>query len=242
MEIRPVYDTPNIKLYCADAQQVLSKMKKRSCHLLLTDPPYGVGASSSGTRTQENINMGKLFGDKKNDRDTIFELLRLSAERIKRSRHLYIFGPFDLEGLPVTKARATLIWNKGKGGLPHGDDNPWTSGHEEIQFGTIASGSEHGGKGRLAARLRRGSVLSYAKFNGAGAQRHIAEKPVGLLRELIEASSLIGEIVLDPFAGSGSTLVAAKMEGRRAIGIEIDPKHCETAIKRLEATVAPQAG
>ena len=63
--------------------------------------------------------------------------------------------------------------------------------------------------------------------------RHPTEKPVALMRLLIESSSLPGEIVLDPFAGVGSALVAAVVTGRRAIGIEIDKRYAEIAAERL---------
>jgi len=68
--------------------------------------------------------------------------------------------------------------------------------------------------------------------------RHPTEKPVALMRLLIESSSLPGEIVLDPFAGVGSTLVAAVVTGRRAIGIEIDERYAEIAAERLRKAEA----
>jgi len=61
--------------------------------------------------------------------------------------------------------------------------------------------------------------------------RHPNEKPTGAIIPLIRAHP--GDLVLDPFMGSGTTLVAAKLEGRKAIGIEIEEKYCEIAAKRL---------
>jgi site-specific DNA-methyltransferase (adenine-specific) len=61
---------------------------------------------------------------------------------------------------------------------------------------------------------------------------HKSEKPVGLIKKLIAESG--GDLILDPFAGSGTTLVAAKHLGRRAIGIEIEERWCEVAAKRAE--------
>jgi site-specific DNA-methyltransferase (adenine-specific) len=62
---------------------------------------------------------------------------------------------------------------------------------------------------------------------------------VQLLRELIESSSCIGESVLDPFCGIGSTLIAATLECRTAIGVEYEEKYCEIAVNRLRQQVLP---
>jgi len=64
---------------------------------------------------------------------------------------------------------------------------------------------------------------------------HPTEKPSGLLRILIEANE--GEVILDPYMGSGTTLRAAKDLGRKAIGIEIEEKYCEIAVQRLRQEV-----
>ncbi len=64
---------------------------------------------------------------------------------------------------------------------------------------------------------------------------HLTEKPVELSRLAIGYSSLPGEAVLDPFAGSGSTLVAAEQTGRRGFGMELDPLYCDVIVERWEA-------
>src|SRR5690606_30894158 len=71
-------------------------------------------------------------------------------------------------------------------------------------------------------------------INGAGEARvHTTQKPLSLMTQLVSLFSDPGETVLDPFAGSGTTLVAAKNLGRRAIGIELDERYCEVAARRL---------
>ena len=74
------------------------------------------------------------------------------------------------------------------------------------------------------------SILSWRY---SGNKLHPTQKPVSAISPLIEAFSNPGEIVLDPFIGSGTTAMAAKMTGRKYIGIEISPKYCQIAQKRL---------
>jgi site-specific DNA-methyltransferase (adenine-specific) len=76
-------------------------------------------------------------------------------------------------------------------------------------------------------------VIHAQRIQGGATLRHPTEKPVPLLRQLIESSSVWGETVLDFCVGVGSTLVAARLEGRKAIGIEIDERFCEVAAERL---------
>jgi adenine-specific DNA-methyltransferase len=71
-----------------------------------------------------------------------------------------------------------------------------------------------------------------------GNRLHPTQKPVGVLKPLIEAFSKPGEIVLDPFCGSGSTLVAAQELNRLSIGFELDGVHCQTAIDRVSQTAS----
>jgi len=74
-----------------------------------------------------------------------------------------------------------------------------------------------------------------------GNRLHPTQKPVGILQPLIEAFTPSGAIVMDPFCGSGSTLIAARDAGRRFIGIELDPDHHATSVRRLHGTRALSA-
>lgn len=75
-------------------------------------------------------------------------------------------------------------------------------------------------------------VIQCQRINGADL-RHPNEKPLDLMRRLIEATTKPNDLILDPFAGSGTTLVAALQSGRRYIGVELSPQHYETAQRRL---------
>lgn len=215
-------------IYHGRAEDVLPTLAPESVELLLTDPPYGVNWRSN--RRAERFDA--IAGD--DGSLDVLAVLELACAVLRRRRHLYVFGPFDLGALDHIDGKAELIWDKvnlGSGDLAI----PWSVNHEPIRFGVRkrSRGSAAKEAGTLAARLRRGSVLRYPRPN-RNALLHPTEKPVDLLRQLIESSSLIGETVLDPFMGSGSTGEACKREDRRFIGIEIEEKYCEIAARRLE--------
>lgn len=223
--MKPYYEHAGITIYHGDCREVLPQVPV--CDLLLSDPPYGVNY------------VNERFGAIANDESTDVALagIALALRQMRVGRHVYLFGRYDLSGLHLTES-AELIWDKaimGQGG--HG---AWAPQHEYIQFATYRpSAANRRERGKGIARMRRGTVLRYQRPHSTGVDRHPTEKPVPLLRELIECSSKFSESVRDPFMGSGSTLVAAQLEGRRAIGIELEERYCEIAAKRLQQEVLP---
>lgn len=195
--------------------------------LLVTDPPYGQGYKSG--RTDE---WGTIKGD--DDIAGIEQRLAHVLKGLRRGRHVYVFGnKFDFSKLPLCSL-AELIWDKGNFGL--GDLSlPWGPQHEKITFAVyeISKANREKGFGVLTARLRKGSILRSLRPHSVRVNVHPTEKPVDILRQMIESSSVMGEMVYDPFMGSGSTLVAALMEGRKAVGCEIDEKYFNVAVERV---------
>lgn len=229
--MKKVYESSRVVLFHGWAEDFLSQAEPDFADLLLTDPPYGQGFKS---RRADN------FTEIKGDDGTYdpFPVIAESLRLMRRYRHAYVFGPLDLTPLVtegLIQAPVELIWDKsimGSGSLAI----PWGPAHEPIQFcnAVRSRANVEKGEGKLTARIRRGSVLRHQRAHAAGAKRHPSEKPVSLLRELIESSSTPGEVVFDPFVGSGSTLVAAILEGRKGIGIELDEQYIPLARKRLE--------
>ena len=113
--------------------------------------------------------------------------------------------------------------------LPFGTTLVWLKRHDGA-FGTFLSDAE------LAWRKGGHGVYVYRSLRAPGPTEHPTQKPVDLMRWCIEKAGGTGT-VLDPFAGSGSTLVAAKSLNRRAIGIEIEERYCEVAANRLHQDV-----
>ena len=227
----PYFERDGIALYHGDALSVLAGLGE--VDLLLTDPPYGVEWQSGFRKEQFSL----LANDAESDRGGVLEVLRTAVAKLPAGRHAYVFGPLsdaEADSLRLTRP-AELIWDKV--GIGAGDlSMPWAPQHERITFATSgpSASNRRDGRGALAARLRRGSILREQRANSTGVQHHPTEKPVGILRQMIESSTVLGDLVLDPFAGSGSTLVASHMEGRRAVGIEIEERYCEVAAKRLD--------
>jgi DNA modification methylase len=228
----PYYDRDGIQIFCADCISLMSRMSPNSVDLIVTDPPYGMKWQSNHRQVKFD-----LIANDTSD----FEIAPFMNEMIRvlrDPRHFYLFGRWDLSSFPVNGI-AELIWDKAT--MSGGDlESVWGKSHEPITFGVKGvRASSQGKAAELTARMRRGSVLRHLRKNASGVKWHPTEKPVRLLQELIESSSRIGEIVLDPFMGSGSTLVAAQLEGRRAIGIEIEERYCAIAVQRLQQAVLP---
>lgn len=219
----PYFQIDGVTLYHGDCGEF-----EIACDLLLTDPPYG-----------QEFKSGKsdLWGPIKGDNDIAGTIDRLgrALKGLRRGRHVYIFGNrFDLATLPLCGA-TEIIWDKGTIGM--GDlSQPWGPQHENITFATyeLSKANREKGYGNLSARLRKGSIVRSMRAISGRVQHHPTEKPVDILRQLIESSSVMGEVVYDPFAGSGSTLIAAAMEDRKAVGVEFEERYCEIAARRIE--------
>ena len=225
----PYYKDESVTLYLGDCREIIPSLPVSD--LLCTDPPYGVNWQSGWGHNHD-----KIIGD---DGSLPFPMwLPAALGGLREWRHAYIFG-FGISDIPSGSpigGASELIWDKGIIG-PGDLSSPWGPMHERILFGVHIKSKKQRemGRGNLAARLRKGSVIRIQRGQGAQTLAHPTEKPVMLMRILIESSSTFGETVLDPFAGSGSTLVAAVLEGRKAIGVEIDEKYAEHAANRLRA-------
>jgi site-specific DNA-methyltransferase (adenine-specific) len=178
--------------------------------VLVSDVPYGIDYRSNQRRQT-------LARSIAGDRDTT---ARDHALLWWDGKPALIFGTWRIPRPDET--RQVLIWDT-KGALGMGAlDLPWKPSHQEIYvLGT-------GFTGRRTTDVLTVAPVQSLGYNG---RVHPHEKPVALMGELVRKCP--PGVVADPFAGSGSTLVAAKAEGRRAIGVEVDERYCEIAANRL---------
>jgi len=186
---------------------------------LVMDPPYGVNAAV-------NTSNEKIIGDETTAvRDEIL--------RSVDCRAAIVFGT-PKQPKP-TGAHITLVWSKGihvgMGDLKF----PWKLTHEEIYIlGDKSVFSGHRGESVLSVPAIYPNLPAANEARGEPLQ-HPTQKPIGLMVELIR--KVAAPIVLDPFMGSGTTGVAAVKLGRKFIGIEIEPKYFDIAVRRIEAAL-----
>jgi DNA modification methylase len=223
--------TPDIELRQGDLITLLPSLEANIFDLIVADPPYGIDANSGGFRSRTIHH---------HNYDDTVERARLLASTIltegfrlcKPRANLFLFTDIkhwdwlqiSAANLGWTPFRRPLIWGKSDGeGLA-----PWGSSGPRITTEFIFYATK-GQKGLLS------SPIDYLRVNRVPRNEriHAAEKPVELVRRLIEISTLPNDYVLDPCAGSGSTLVACKESRRRGLGIELDLDHYNTALANL---------
>jgi site-specific DNA-methyltransferase (adenine-specific) len=222
---------PDVVVRCGDALEILPKLDPQSFDLLCADPPYGIDATAGGfrSRTVHHHN----YEDTVENARAIAQCILTEGFRISKLRaNIFLFTDIKhwewLQRISAqigwTPFRRPLIWGKSdsEGLAPWGAQGPRIT-TEFIFYAT------KGDKGLLA------SPIDYQRVNRVPRHEriHAAEKPVELMRKLLECSTLPGDSVLDPCCGSGSTLVAARELGRKALGIEKDPGYYNTAVSNI---------
>jgi adenine-specific DNA-methyltransferase len=206
---------------------------------IVTDPPYGVDFVSRRAATPQ----GKAFvrevendGDLDGALQLFHDAMDVLLPKTTPLAELYVFTRWDIVAdwiksltMPNNtldrngfKYKMLLVWQKGVPGMGDIDSN-WGCGHELILYFK---------KGLRPVPYRRSGIIAVDKVPNTQ-HIHPTEKPVALLEKLIEMSTDPGDLVVDPFSGSGSTGVAARNLGRRSIGIELDEHYIEPSRNRL---------
>ena len=197
-------------------------MPDESVDAIVTDPPYGINyISQTGAKI-------------KNDQAPFIWFLYDAFRVLRSGSSIICFTRWDVEQtfidamkLAGFRVKSEVIWDKVYYGM--GDTKAaFSPSHENVVFAIKGKYSFPGKRPR--------DVITFSKL-GSAQMIHPTEKPVGLLTNLISAVTKPGDLILDPFAGSGSTLVAAKKTGRRFIGVELDDEYYEKAWQRIEGAV-----
>ena len=224
------------RLVCGDstkAETFALLMGDRKANLVITDPPYNVNYEGSA---------GKIKNDNMAD-DAFYQFLLAAFQNTEAAMaddaSIYVFHA-DTEGLNFRRAFAdagfrlsgTCIWKKQSLVLGR---SPYQWQHEPILFGWKKKGKHQWYTGR-----KESTIWEFDKPKKSG--DHPTMKPIPLLAYPIMNSSMSNTLVLDPFGGSGSTLIACEQTDRSCCTIELDEKFCDVIVKRYIEQVGSADG
>ena len=230
------------RLFCGDATRAddirrLVEAQKIDC--IIADPPYGVHYHSRGKQKEH-------WGDIKNDDldpGALEVFLRQSftnmASVCRPGATAYVCHALGLAGVRIAFERAfldagfqlsaTLTWVKQSASMGWGD---YRHASEPLLYGWIGDGHR---------KITDRTQTTVWQIDREASLRHPTQKPVALFSRALRNSTIRGERVLDPFVGSGTTLIACEQLGRRCFAMEIEPKYCDVAVKRWETYTGKKA-
>ena len=214
-------------IYCGNCLEIMPLMEPEGVDLVVTDPPYFLPVQHYQTRKKFSRNFSDL-GILEHFFKDFFRLINIS---ISQNGTIYMFCDgqsyplFYYHLYPFCKALRPLIWDK-KTSI---NGYSWRHQHELIIFAEMPEAKPiPSGDGDI---LRFNAVKVHER-------KHPAEKPIELLKALISKSTKEGDLILDCFAGSGTTLIASKELDRKFIGIELAREYFNIAQDRLTKQTA----
>jgi DNA modification methylase len=215
--LKPYYEHAGICIYHGDCRDVIEQwegLRTENFDLLLTDPPYGIDFNHSGCHGR-------------------FSTVGVTKAARQRGNHPVHGDDAPFDPAPWLDFPAVVMWgvNHFAARVPVGTTLVWIKRNDPA-FGTFLSDAELAWmKGGCGVYCRRDLSMTAI----ANEREHPCQKPVGLMAWCFDRAKVApGATVLDPFCGSGTTLIAALETGRKAIGIEIDERWVTVARQRLE--------
>lgn len=238
------------RLICGDARDpdaIGRLLENRGAHMMFTDPPYNVKIDGNvcGLGSVTHKEFAFASGEMSPDEFTAFLTTSLGASAARLRDGAIAFVCMDWrhmrEMLDAGEAvfdelKNLVIWNKTNGGM----GAFYRSKHELIFVFKKGTAPHTNSFGLGETGRYRTNVWDYAGISSVGAARdeelrmHPTVKPVAMIADAIKDCSRRGEIILDCFAGSGSTLIAAEKTGRAAMLVEYDPGYCDTIVRRWQ--------
>lgn len=238
------------RLACGDARDpavMVSLMQRERADMVFTDPPYNVAIDGHvcGLGSVKHREFAFASGEMTEDQFIAFltESLGTIANVMRDGAIAFVCMDWRHMGELLTAGRAVftelknlVVWNKSNGGM----GAFYRSKHELIFVFKQGIAPHTNSFGLGEAGRYRTNVWDYPGISSIGASRdselamHPTVKPVALIADAIRDCSRRGEIILDAFGGSGSTLIAAEKTGRAARLIEYDALYCDTIVRRWE--------
>jgi DNA modification methylase len=245
------------RLICGDARNAedyARLMDGKTADLIFTDPPYNVRINGhvSGLGRVRHREFAMASGEMDEAGFTAFLTETLGAAAAVSCDGAIAFVCMDWRHMPellaagriaFTELKNLCVWNKTNGGM----GTFYRSKHELVFVYKVGTAAHLNNFGLGDNGRYRTNVWDYPGVSSIGAERdaalemHPTVKPTALVADAIRDCSKRGGLVLDPFAGSGTTLIAAEKTGRAARLIELDPFYCDTIIRRWETLTGKRA-
>jgi site-specific DNA-methyltransferase (adenine-specific) len=246
---KPYYEEVGIVIYCGDARLLLPKLSDSSVDFIFSDPPYGHNNNNGDLihRWEAALGRGAIRESRPiaNDGVEANELIQWAFQQWRRLLKPGCCccccccggGPdpqFARWSLWLDRAmsfKQMVVWDKGPMGMG------W---HYRRSYETVLVATKSGAACKWFDKTDQiENIIRKIPKIIPSSKDHPTPKPVALAEHFIRLHTQSGDLIADPFMGSGTTLVAAKNLGRRAIGIEIEEKYCEMAVQRLAQEVLP---
>ncbi len=216
----PYYEHAGITIFHGSTLSILDQwegLRMQSFDLLLTDPPYGLNEAAGKNKSRSKRATAQDFGVATWDERPAHEAIAM-AKRFCRWQIIFGGNYYDLG-----PTRCYLFWDKDNGMNDFADGElAWTNLEKAVRRLTY----------RWAGMLQEPGCPKEQR-------EHPTQKPEAVMRWALMQAPESVKTILDPFMGSGTTLVAAKRLGRQAVGIEREEKYCEIAAKRLQQEALP---
>jgi len=206
-----------------DCLSVMRSFPDKSVDLIVTDPPYGIGIGGSGRIGGSGIVAPKQYIPV--DWDDVGLTQEQWNEMQRISKNQIVFGFNHLADI-LGKCAGIIVWDKK---VKNGWDDNFSDC--EVAYSSI------GNHAKVYHHLWMGALR--ASETSSLDRVHPTQKPIAVMEWIINHYSADGDLILDPFCGSGTTCVAAKRLKRHWIGIELEPKYVEIARRRVEQCQEP---
>jgi len=212
-------DLIDSRIVRSDCIEFMRRMPRNCVDLIITDPPYG-----------DDVAYGYMNKTIENNENPLINCLALAEcyRILRKNRSVYNFTnwkhyPFLVEFImkyTKFKIRHVIVWKKKNFGMG------WAFRHQYEMILVLE-------KGKPRYSLTNFSDVQDSEYIVHNSKTHPHQKPLDLISKMIEHSSKKGDLVFDPFCGSGSTCLAAEIKGRKWIGVEKDSNYVRLARKRL---------
>lgn len=218
--MKPYYDEDGITIYHADCLEILPDIDPADIDLLLTDPPYGIGLSTFYHDNGRSTQGGRHAWPAKNHPPVVGDESSFDPSHLLRFGKAVLFGANHFaDKLPTSSS--WIVWNRLSGANDGAD--------AELAWSNL------GGTVRMFSHMWTG----YRRDSEIGFHVHPTQKPVALMEWILDRWTEPGDLILDPYMGSGPVAKACHLMGRRYIGVEIEERYCEIAVQRLAQGVLP---